>query len=394
MADNPNIPMVNITAQDAVLRPLVQPRLERVMESGRYINGPEVAELEAALAEFTGAHHAVACSSGTDALLMLLMAHGVGPGDAVFVPAFTFAATAGAVALAGATPVFVDIDAATMNMSADSLSAAIAATAKTAQATPRAVIAVDLFGHLADYEALGQLCDRHELLLLEDAAQSMGASRSRRMAGGLGVDAATSFFPAKPLGCWGDGGMVFTSNSDTADLLRSIREHGQGGDRYRNLRVGLNARMDTMQAAVLLGRLPLFEQELNRRRELAERYGQLLAAAAEASPHPAITLPTTAAGSLPAWAQYTLRVADQRRDQLRAALAEQGIASGVYYPEPLSKQPAFADNSAGPVTLTTTEQACSEVLSLPISAYLGDDEQARVAEAVVTVLLGTPAGRP
>ena len=383
-------PFVDRATQQERIRESLQERLRKVLEHGQYIMGPEVAELEERLAFFVGVPHAVACSSGTDALLMLLMALGVGPGQAVLTTPFTFVATAEAVALAGATPVFVDIDPKTFNLSPEGLSRALEALergdsslhplprGKAAQGCrPSCVIAVDLFGLPADYEAICSITSSRGLVVIEDAAQSLGAQRLGRKAGGLAEHAATSFFPAKPLGAYGDGGMCFTRDGALAQALRSIRNHGSGQDRYEHLRLGLTGRLDTLQAAVLLAKLEVFEQELEARQEVAGRYLRLLAGCN------GLELPRVPEGSRSAWAVFSILAKDSRhRERIRARLGQAGVPTMVYYPRPLHLQPVFAHLGYAPGDFPVSEDVAERILSLPMHPYLGLDLQERAAGVI------------
>jgi dTDP-4-amino-4,6-dideoxygalactose transaminase len=372
----PALPFVDLKAQQARLRPVLDARIRRVLEHGQYILGPEVAELETELAVFCGARHALAVSSGTDALLVALMAEGVGPGEAVFLPAFTFPATAEVVAGVGATPVFVDVDACTFNMDVDDLERRIREVEAAGRLRPRAVIAVDLYGAPADYGRLSQLADRHGLFLLADAAQSFGAALDGRRVGTLAPVTAVSFFPAKPLGCYGDGGALFTDDDEMARVMRSVRVHGEGASRYDVVRLGRNARLDTLQAAVLLAKLEVFADELERRAAVADLYDRLLA--------DVVTVPARRPGAASAWAQYTVLV--DHRDEVKNRLAETGFPTMVYYPKPLHLQPAFAGFGDGPGSMPTSERLCEHVLSLPIHPYLDDATVERIAGAVRAAL--------
>ena len=289
-----NIPFIDIAAQRHRLGPAVEQAVARVLAHCQFINGPEVTALEAALAAYCGARHVVTCASGTDALIMVLMAKGVGPGDAVLCPSFTFCATGEAVAITGATPVFVDVDEATFNIDVASLKRGIA-TAKRLGLKPRAVIPVDLFGQSADHDAVLAVAETEDLFVLDDAAQGFGASYKGRRLGGMGIITATSFFPAKPLGCYGDGGAIFTDDAGFAEVLRSVRVHGQGSDKYDNVRLGLTGRLDTIQAAVLIEKLKIFDDEIAARNKVAERYAQGLGNI--------VTVPRLAKGHTSVWAQ-------------------------------------------------------------------------------------------
>src|SRR5262245_21306397 len=290
--------------------------IQRVLAHGNYIMGPEVRELEAALSSFCGAKHALTCSNGTDALGLILMAFGVRANDAVFCPSFTFAATAEAVAWFGATPVFVDVDEDTFNMDARSLEAGVK-LAKSKGLKPVGVISVDLFGQPADYDAIEATCKIHRLWLLSDAAQSFGSSHHGRKVGTIGAATATSFFPAKPLWCYGDGGAVFTDDDDLIHILKSLRVHGQGNDKYDNVRIGINGRLDTLQAAILFEKLRIFSEEIERRERVAARYNEQLAGVAH--------VPKVMSNATSVWAQYTIRVPADRRDALAAGLKARGI---------------------------------------------------------------------
>lgn len=359
----------------------------RVVDHGRYIMGPEVGELEQRLASYCGVEHVVTCSSGTDALLLVLMAWEVGPGDAVFVPSFTFTSTAEVVALLGATPVFCDVKEDTFNLDPRSLKKELARIRAEGTLRPKAVIPVDLFGQPADYDAINEIAVDHGLHVLADAAQSFGARQNGQVVGSLAEATATSFFPAKPLGCYGDGGAVFTNDAELEGVMRSLRIHGKGLHKYDTVRVGLNARLDTMQAAVLLVKLDSFDEELSARQRVAALYSDLLGGL--------VITPEVDEGATSAWAQYTIRVrsgggnhpgtseagdGSDRRDAIADALRAQGIPTAVYYPRPLHQQPAFADNDS--VRLPISETLSSEVLSLPMGPYIGEGEIHRVSRAL------------
>src|SRR5499427_10156121 len=305
------IPFIDVAAQRHRLGSRIDAAVTRVLAHCQFVLGPEVRALEAALAEFCGARHAVTCASGTDALLMVLMAKGIGAGDAVICPSFTFCATAEPVALVGATPVFADVDAVTFNIAPDSAARAVAA-ARGAGLDPRMIIPVDLFGLPADFAAIRALAAGENLFVLDDAAQGFGATVGNRKVGVLGDATATSFFPAKPLGCYGDGGAVFTDDDDMRDLLVSLRVHGQGADRYDNVRIGLAARLDTIQAAVLIEKLKIFPDEIAERNRIAQRYSQHLS--------DVVTVPRVPGGMTSVWAQYTIRIKAGSRDAFAAAL--------------------------------------------------------------------------
>jgi dTDP-4-amino-4,6-dideoxygalactose transaminase len=360
---------LDLAAQPGPLGDRIDRAIQRVMEHGRFIMGPEVFELEERLADFCGAPHAISCSSGTDALLLALMAWGVGAGDAVFVPAFTFAASAEVVVLAGATPVFVDVDPVTFNLDVASLEAA-ASTQHGLR--PAGVIAVDLFGQPADYHAIRALASDHGMWVLSDAAQSFGSTLDGRGAGTYADAVATSFFPTKPLGCYGDGGAVFTADDDLAERIRSLRIHGQGEHAYDHPRVGINGRLDTIQAAVLLQKLDLLGEEIEARQRLAGRYSAELAGVA--------VTPAIGDGRTSAWAQYTVQL--DGRDAVAAHLAGEGVPTAVYYPTPVHRQPAYSDFPVAPRGLPVAESVSQRVLSLPIHPYLSDGGQRRVIDAL------------
>jgi dTDP-4-amino-4,6-dideoxygalactose transaminase len=368
------VPFIDVAAQRERIGKAIDAAVARVLGHCQFINGPEVAQLEAELAAFCGARHVVACASGTDALLMVLMAKGVGKGDAVFCPSFTFCATGEVVALTGATPVFVDVDEATFNMDATSLKRGIA-TARKLGLKPVAVMPVDLFGQSADHDAITTVAEAEGLFVLDDAAQGFGASYKGRRLGTVGLATGTSFFPAKPLGCFGDGGAIFTDDADLAATLRSVRVHGQGSDKYDNVRIGLTARLDTIQAAILIEKLKIFEDEIAARNAVAERYTRGLGNV--------VATPRLAAGCTSVWAQYTIRLPKGvDRDGFAAALKAQGIPTAIYYPKSMHQQTAYRDFPVADGGLPVSEQLSNDVISLPIHAYLDEPTQVRIIEAV------------
>jgi dTDP-4-amino-4,6-dideoxygalactose transaminase len=368
------VPFIDIGAQRRRLGTSIDEAVGRVLTHCQFVNGPEVTQLEKLLAEFSGAKHVVSCASGTDALLMVLMAKNIGPGDAVLCPSFTFCATGEAVALTGASPVFVDVDAATFNIDAASLRRGIAA-AKQKGLKPKAVIPVDLFGQSADHDAIAEVAKAEGLFVLDDAAQGFGASYKGRKLGTLGHATATSFFPAKPLGCFGDGGAIFTDDADLADTLRSIRVHGQGTDKYDNVRLGLTGRLDTMQAAILIEKLKIFDDEIAARNNVAERYARGLGNL--------VTVPHLAAGCTSVWAQYTIRLPKGvDRDGFAAALKAQGVPTAIYYVKSMHQQTAYRDYPVADGGLPVSESLSSDVISLPMHAYLDEPTQDRVIKAV------------
>jgi dTDP-4-amino-4,6-dideoxygalactose transaminase len=361
---------IDLAEQQARLRPAIDTAIAGVLDHGRYIMGPEVAQLEAALGEFSGVDHVVSCASGTDALVMALMVHGVGPGDAVFVPTFTFAATAESVALLGATPVFVDVDDVTFNLDVDKLAASIADVPDGLR--PVGVIAVDLFGLPADYPAIDAVAAGHDMWVIADAAQSYGASRDGVRVGQMASMTTTSFFPAKPLGCYGDGGAVLTTDAGYAEVLRSVRVHGSGSEKYDNVRLGINGRLDTLQAAILLPKLEVFGDEIRARQRVADRYAAGLG--------DVVTVPITPPGAQSTWAQYTLQVND--RDGLVGALRDEGVPTAIYYPRPLHLQTAYRSNPVGAGGVEVSERLSGTVVSLPMHPYLSEADQDLVIAAV------------
>ena len=374
------IPLIDLQAQRRRIEAELRAAVDRVMAHGRFILGPEVAAFETELAAFAGAGHAVSCASGTDALALVLMALGVRPGDAVIVPTFTFAATPEVVCWLGATPVFVDCLEESFNLDTGQLDRA-ADLARQRGLTPKGVIAVDLFGQPADYEAIEAFCAAAGLWLLSDAAQSFGAAYGDRRVGTLGVATATSFFPAKPLGCYGDGGAILLEDAEMVEVLKSLRVHGQGRDKYENVRIGMNGRMDTLQAAILLEKLAIFADELALRQRVADAYAERLAALGNR-----VTAPTLLAGNTSAWAQYTIRLPAALRDRAAAALAGAGIASAIYYPVPMHRQPAYRHYPSLAGAGGMAERLAGEVLSLPMHPYLDGASQDRVVAALEQAL--------
>jgi dTDP-4-amino-4,6-dideoxygalactose transaminase len=368
------IPFIDLAAQRRRLGKSIDEAVSRVLGHCQFINGPEVARLEAELASFSGAKHVVSCASGTDALLMVLMAKGIGRGDAVLCPSFTFCATGEAVALIGATPVFVDVDEITFNMDPASLKRGIA-TARRLGLKPKAVMPVDLFGQSADHESIGEIAEAEGLFVLDDAAQAFGASYKGRRLGTSGLATATSFFPAKPLGCFGDGGAIFTDDAELAETLRSIRVHGQGSDKYDNVRLGLTGRLDTIQAAILIEKLKIFEDEILARNRVAERYAQGLGNV--------VGIPRLAGGCTSVWAQYTIRLPKGcDRDAFAATLKAQGVPAAIYYSKSMHQQTAYRDFPVADGGLPVSEKLSADVISLPMHAYLEEPTQERIIKAV------------
>ena len=367
------IPFIDVAAQRRRLGGRIDAAVARVLDHCQFVLGPEVRELETALAAFCGARHAVTCASGTDALLMVLMAKGIGPGDAVICPSFTFCATAEVVALLGATPVFADVDAETFNIAPDSARRAVT-VARREGLVPRVIMPVDLFGLPADHQAIGDIARAENLFVLDDAAQGFGAVTGNRNIGTAADATATSFFPAKPLGCYGDGGAIFTDDDAMRDLLVSLRVHGHGTDRYDNVRIGLTARLDTIQAAVLIEKLKIFPDEIAARNRVAERYAQGLG--------DAVTVPAVPKDMTSVWAQYTIKIAAGTRDGFAAALKAAGIPTAIYYPKPLHRQTAYRRFPADENGLPVSDRLAEEVISLPMHAYLDEPTQDRIIAAV------------
>jgi len=365
---------IDLAAQQAHIRVKIDARIATVLNHGGYIMGPEVTELEEALSAFCGAKHTLTCANGTDALQLALMALQVGQGDVVFCPAFTFAATAEVIPSTGATPVFVDIDPATFNICADSLQRAIA-HAQDQGLVPAAVIAVDLFGLPADYDAILEICSANRMRLIADSAQGFGGTYKGLRTGTIGDIATTSFFPAKPLGCYGDGGAVFTQDEGLAGKIASLRVHGKGHDKYDCRRIGMNSRLDTLQAAILCEKLAIFPEEIRRRNKIAARYSAALGNL--------LTVPHVPNGLVSTWAQYTVRAPeDMPRDQVITALEAAQIPVGIYYPKPLHQQTAYASFPTDPNGLRVSESAAATVFSLPMHPYLTDHDQDQVIDVL------------
>ena len=371
------IEFIDLAAQRRRIGSRMEEAILRVVDHSKYIMGPEIAELERRLAAFCGARQAITCANGTDALALGLMAKGVKKGDAVLCPSFTFAATAEVVAWLGATPVFVDVREDTFNMDPASLEAGLT-TARRAGLRPAGVIVVDLFGLPADYDALLPIAAAHGIWVMCDAAQSFGASYNGRRVGTIGDLTTTSFFPAKPLGCYGDGGAILLDDDELPAVLKSLRVHGQGTDKYDNVRIGLNARLDTMQAAVLLEKLAVFEDEIAARNRIAARYNDLLA--------DVVAVPMVPDGSVSVWAQYTVRLVGRDRNAVAAGLKAAGIPTAVYYPKPVHRQTAYRDYPVAGNGLPVSDRLADEVLSLPMHPYLDRATQDRIVTALAAAL--------
>ena len=366
----------DLKKQYQVLKPEMDAAIGRVLESTGFIGGRPVAELEAELAEYVGVKHCITCGNGTDALTLALMAWGIGEGDAVFVPDFTFFSSAETVSYEGATPVFTDILADTFNMDPDSLERAVQAVLAEGKLTPKAVVTVDLFGLPADYEKIRKIADRYGMYILEDAAQGFGGNIHAKRAGSFGDIATTSFFPAKPLGCYGDGGAVFTDDDGWAELIRSLRIHGKGTDKYDNVRIGMNSRLDTLQAAVLQVKLKAFrEYELEDTDQIASEYAKGLAGCVET--------PRVPEGYGSGWAQYSILLKDEEeRRAVQEYLKAQGVPTNIYYPRGMHQQTAFAGCGTYGETFPVTEDICRRVLALPLSPYLAKEDQEKVIRLI------------
>jgi dTDP-4-amino-4,6-dideoxygalactose transaminase len=377
--DEKPVPFIDVAAQRRRLGRAIDDAVARVLTHCQFVQGPEVAAFEGELARFCGARHAIGCASGTDALLLVLMAWGIGRGDAVICPSFTYHATAEMVALLGATPIIADVHVDTFNLDPASCERGVA-TAKRLGLKPRAIIPVDLFGLPADHDAINAVAAAHGLLVLDDAAQAFGASYRGRKLGTLTTAATTSFFPAKPLGCYGDGGAVFTDDDTLAARVKSLRLHGEGVDRSEAVRIGITGRLDTIQAAVLIEKLKIFPEEIAARDKVAARYSEALADIA--------AVPRTGNESTSVWAQYTIRLKPGQRDALAPALKAQGIPTAIYYIKPLHRQPAYRDFPVADGGVPVSEQLSKEVISLPMHAYLEPQVQDRIIAAVRQALAG------
>jgi len=373
-----NIPFIDLAAQQSRIRPLLDTRLQTVMDRGDYIMGQEVGELETALSARLDGVHAISCSSGTDALILGLLGLRVRPGDGIIVPSFTFAASAEAIAVLGASPVFAEVEEASFNLDPEQLEGALAA-GKKAGLNMVGIMAVGLFGQPANLPALSAFAEQHGLWLLDDAAQSFGASWNNTAIGQFGAVTATSFFPAKPLGCYGDGGAIFTADDTIAEIARACRIHGQGHDKYENVHIGMTARLDTMQAAVLLAKLEIFDDELIKRQQVAEQYHNLL--------EDIVRTPKLAPGASSSWAQYVIRLPHGTdRTALQSAMKEKGVPTAIYYPRPMHTQPVYQRYPVTLSGLSRTEAMAGDVLALPMHPYLEKHTQMQVVDALETAL--------
>jgi dTDP-4-amino-4,6-dideoxygalactose transaminase len=380
---------IDLAAQQNLIRDSIETNIQAVLAHGKYIMGPEIKELEQRLAEFVGIEHGIACSSGTDALLLALMAYGVGPRDVIFTSPFTFIATAEVISLLGATPAFVDIDPETFNMDPKHLERAIAALQKGASdypvpriggssLTPKGIIAVDLFGLPADYDVINAIAKKQGLFVIEDAAQSFGAGYKGKRACSLADVACTSFFPAKPLGCYGDGGMCFTDDEKLAQTMRSLCVHGQGHHKYENVRIGINGRLDTIQAAILNAKFDIFPQEIELRQKVATKYTELLSGLSNG-----LVMPHVPSEYQSVWAQYSILSKDERhRSELQNRLKEAGIPTAIYYPKPLHLQTAFQNLGYKAADFPVSEDYAGRIFSLPMHPYLAAEDQEQIAKSL------------
>jgi dTDP-4-amino-4,6-dideoxygalactose transaminase len=372
------IPFIDLASQQARIRERIDHNLATVLDHGAYIMGPEVLAIEARLAESAGTKHCISCSSGTDALILALLAQGLRPGQGVIVPSFTFAASAEVMPVLGAVPVFAEIDPQTFNLDPASLGAAMTA-ASAAGVEIVGIIGVGLFGQPADYTAIGAFAAANGLWVIDDAAQSFGASWDGVPVGQLADLTCTSFFPAKPLGCYGDGGAVFTDDDDKAEIIRSCRIHGMGRTRYENIRIGMTARLDTMQAAVLDAKLDIFEDELARRQQVAERYAAMLGNIVET--------PRLSDAATSSWAQYTIKLPEGAdRDHVATVMRAHDVPTAVYYPVPMHQQPPYRNFPVADGGLDVTSDLCARVLALPMHPYLEASIQEQIAAALATAL--------
>lgn len=384
---------IDLAYQQKLIREKIGKRIDAVLDHGQYIMGPEVAALEKELSRYVGAKHSISCASGTDALLVALMARGIGPGDAVLTTPFTFIATAEVISLLGATPVYVDIDRKTYNIDPDQLDRCLSALrnrdvglyplpriAGQKGITPKAIIAVDLFGLPADYGRLDNIARQNGIFLIEDAAQSFGAEVNGRKACAFGDVACTSFFPAKPLGCYGDGGMCFCSDDNLAEIMRSIRLHGKGSHKYENIRIGINGRLDTLQAAILLAKFSLFEEEVKLRQVVTNRYNELLRSCLS------LVTPEVPAGYQSVWAQYSVLARDEtHRDAIMKGLQGKGVPTVIYYPRPLHLQAAFSFLGYREGDFPVSEDCAKRIFSLPMHPYLKEEDQKVIASTLRTL---------
>lgn len=364
---------IDLKSQYNRIEDKIKNAIHNVLEHGRYVGGPEITELEEKLADYCGSKHALACSSGTDALLIPLLAMGLRKGDAVFCPSFTFVATAEVAAMLGIKPVFVDIDLETFNMSTEHLEESIKYVKEKTDLRPKLIMPVDLFGLPANYHEIQKIADKHNLLILEDAAQGFGGKIGDKVAGSFGNAAGTSFYPAKPLGAYGDAGMCFTDSDEMIEIFRSLRVHGMGGERYDNIRIGLNGRMSSIQAAILLQKFEIFDDEIKVRNEVAKRYEKMLSGK--------IKTPKVPENYTSTWAQYTvLAESEEHRNEIMSKMKDAGIPIAVFYPKPCHMQTAYKDYCHIGSPLENSENAAQRVFSLPMHPYLSEEDQQKIAD--------------
>ena len=369
---------IDLKKQYSLIKKDVNNRIKAVLDHGQYIMGPEIAELEQSLASYVDVKHCISCSSGTDALLMPLMAWDIGPGDAVFTTSFTYIATAEVISLLGATPVFVDIDINTFNICPDELDKAIKKILKNKKLKPKAIIPVDLFGLLANYKKIEKIASKYNLFLLEDAAQSFGSTLDMKKAGSFGDAASTSFFPAKPLGCYGDGGAVFTNDDSLAEKIKSIRIHGMGKNKYTNVRIGLNARLDSIQAAVLMSKLSIFDLEIEKRNNIAKQYISFL--------NKDFSTQKIPEGFLSVWAQFSILAFDEnQREDVIKKLNNNSVPSFIYYPIPLHLQKAFRYLDYKEGDLPIAESISKKIFSIPMHPYLEENTILNICDLISSI---------
>ena len=369
---------INLKKQFKIIENKINSNISKVLNHGKYIMGPEINELESKLAEYVNVKHAISCSSGTDALLLPLMAKGIGPGDAVITVSFTFVSTAEVISLLGATPIFTDINGCSFNMSSSKINDSIE-FAKKNNLNPKAIIPVDLFGQPANYDKINDIAKSHNMWVLEDLAQGFGSSQNGKKSGSLTLCGATSFFPAKPLGCYGDGGAIFTNDDELADVIKSIRVHGKGSDKYDNVRIGVNGRLDTIQAAILLAKLEIFDDEIKSRNQIAKMYNKHLSEV--------LITPYVRPNNISAWAQYSVLAKNEReREIIQAYLKDNGVPTAIYYPTPLHKQTAYKYLGQSGRGLNISEEVSKRIFSLPMHPYIDEKSILKITNLIKKVL--------
>ena len=369
---------INLKKQFKIIENKINSNISKVLNHGKYIMGPEINELESKLAEYVNVKHAISCSSGTDALLLPLMAKGIGPGDAVITVSFTFVSTAEVISLLGATPIFTDINGCSFNMSSSKINDSIE-FAKKNNLNPKAIIPVDLFGQPANYDKINEIAKSHDMWVLEDLAQGFGSSQNGKKSGSLTLCGATSFFPAKPLGCYGDGGAIFTNDDELADVIKSIRVHGKGSDKYDNVRIGVNGRLDTIQAAILLAKLEIFDDEIKSRNQIAKMYNKHLSEV--------LITPYVRPNNISAWAQYSVLAKNEReREIIQAYLKDNGVPTAIYYPTPLHKQTAYKYLGQSGRGLNISEEVSKRIFSLPMHPYIDEKSILKITNLIKKVL--------